>query len=691
MKISIVKCIYALIAFFVFSSCTENIAKETEPIPQGKDAVLLLDIKVERNGMMENSSKAVDATNLPNEGTDSNYKVKDFWIFEYNSSGKLIASEYQTIRDVSENVKTYANLKLPTSGETYSCVLVANTHDGSFPELLKNAATLDALKEYGKKITGFSSLYSDGSDLYMNGIAANITSTTAKVDFTVHRNVAKLTLDLTNNASSKVVITSVQVRNVPERLIYADQLWQSDTEDGTTISSGVDDCQYIDLPIDNIYLEEGEKQSFIYYLPRNQKGKGNASNVKDKNKNAPDNATYVEIYGIDTSNGSTLRYRFYIGEDMVSDFNVKPNYHYTLPITIKAAGDVAADSRVESFESANCYMIDPNTTDRVHYVPINRVNEFWGHYGSSEPLDANTEWTADVIWNDQSEDLISFCRSDGAEVNAITLDNKGFMPISFKVKGKEGNVLIGVKKKGETDYLWSWHLWITSYNPDEDSNCLYDNDNSDYYMDRNLGALENSMNKKAYGFFYQFGRKDPIPHDEINGYSYSNNIETIQNYGVSVKKPNAFIYTGSLDTRNWATDGTSSNPWNNPDWNTSSTKSFFDPSPAGWHVPDACDFFRKEVKFSSDENIASITDSKGHTSYFPLTGGHNYSSVSGSSGSPSNNGMHYVGERTYYWTNNCSDDNNAHYLCVFLDNKSSYFATGSKGYGLSVRCVRDKK
>lgn len=679
MKKSLIKYSYLFVIFILFSSCSENLYEQLKSDINAKDVQLSLDVKIEKDGL-SSQTRALDE--IPNEGTDLDYKVKDYWLLEYDETGKMIASAYKTVDGNAEEVKEYVSLKVPKGEETYHCVLLANTHDSSFSDLLEHAQTIDGLKNFGKKISTFNSLY-NSSDLYMNDVK-KITKGTTAVSFTAHRNVAKLTLELKNAESSNIIITSVQIRNVPERLVYADQLWNSDAAIGVAT-----DCSYINFPVDHVYIQENECKSFVYYLPRNQKGTVNDTDVKNKTKNAPQNATFIEIYGINKADNSTLQYRFYPGKDMVSDFNICPNFHYTLPITIKAAGDATSDSRIEQFESSNCYMIDPRSTQQIHYLPINRINEFWEHFdeNASHTIQTNTEWTADVIWSDE-KDLISFWEQDGTE-NATAIGGQGFMPIPFKVKEKEGNVLIGVKKKGTTEYLWSWHLWITSYDPNVDSNCIYDSSDQDYYMDRNLGAMANSMNPEAYGFFYQYGRKDPIPHENIDGYSSNDFFSTSQDYEVSVEYPNKYIYTGSSDTMNWALTGNTSSNWNNPAWNSKNTKSIFDPSPKGWHVPEfdkMFNFFGSKIEKSSDESVA-ITDINGHKSYFPYTGGHNYSSINGSS-SANGDGKHYVGQRFYFWSSTGDNSGSAHYITYIGGIGSS---GNSKGYGLNIRCVRDKK
>ena len=95
-------------------------------------------------------------------------------------------------------------------------------------------------------------------------------------------------------------------------------------------------------------------------------------------------------------------------------------------------------------------------------------------------------------------------------INNGVPDADGF--VSFKVdKWQEGNmILAGKDAKG--DIIWSWHIWFT----DEPQMMK---SNSFVVMDRNLGATNAPVSStepagsglyETYGFYYQWGRKDPF-------------------------------------------------------------------------------------------------------------------------------------------------------------------------------------
>lgn len=100
-------------------------------------------------------------------------------------------------------------------------------------------------------------------------------------------------------------------------------------------------------------------------------------------------------------------------------------------------------------------------------------------------------------------------------------DQDGF--VSFEVEAmKEGNmILAGYDAKGEI--IWSWHIWLT----DEPAMMK---SNSFVVMDRNLGATfapegttepTGTNLTETYGFYYQWGRKDPFVVPGTAVYKYS--------------------------------------------------------------------------------------------------------------------------------------------------------------------------
>ena len=96
--------------------------------------------------------------------------------------------------------------------------------------------------------------------------------------------------------------------------------------------------------------------------------------------------------------------------------------------------------------------------------------------------------------------------------------------VSFKVENfSEGNmILAGYDVRG--NIIWSWHIWMTDSPQMRKSNAYV-------VMDRYLGAtfapddyssftISDGDLKASYGFYYQWGRKDPFPGNSASWYYY---------------------------------------------------------------------------------------------------------------------------------------------------------------------------
>ncbi len=196
-----------------------------------------------------------------------------------------------------------------------------------------------------------------------------------------------------------------------------------------------------------------------------------------------------------------------------------------------------------------------------------------------------------------------------------------------------GNALIALTIDGIV--YWSWHIWYTNYNPNQIIDTLsfgayrveqgeiyeYDNQLSDkttIFMDRNLGALSSAPgDKRSIGLLYQWGRKDPYPGiADFNFLAPQNNIYDAKNGDTPINKniikqfpgdilnlPNAINYPMTIylhdrsDVFNdWYSSVSASSGLavrhhnllcqNNYLWDYQGQKTYFDPCPKGWRVPD---------------------------------------------------------------------------------------------------------
>lgn len=262
--------------------------------------------------------------------------------------------------------------------------------------------------------------------------------------------------------------------------------------------------------------------------------------------------------------------------------------------------------------SANCIMLDPtpktvlNAAFMEYSIPVLHANTFYDTpafatwNGGLSGISGVDAWGVNVIWMDKAN-LLSIVKREGSGTGD---DPDGRFIVRIPV-GNEGNALVGIYKdlnrNGVQDanepWLWSWHLWVTDYNPNrllspgsvsllseegawEVSNgkvhryrdafsitdATYNNGNygtldawtpltglyaGKVIMDRNLGSvsdafppLENNIpfssadvyqrKTPLHVLYYEYGRKDPFLSD---AYRYQENgtaLNTIDFYNQQV-------------------------------------------------------------------------------------------------------------------------------------------------------------
>jgi hypothetical protein len=192
-------------------------------------------------------------------------------------------------------------------------------------------------------------------------------------------------------------------------------------------------------------------------------------------------------------------------------------------------------------------------------------------------------------------------------------------------------------KDASNHILWSWHLWVTEYDPDQwiksgslatpgqtyqvsggqvenygttvwqSGGLLY----GKMMMDRTLGALKRGDAVTPYTrgmLYYEFGRKDPFP-ASLNGTDTiqfaSGRVFRTQKGGAklivnAVLNPTTYYlqYTGTPPSRSWTSDASSTLTSMTYLWYDSNAimtgetspnnlkKSIYDPCPLGWRLPE---------------------------------------------------------------------------------------------------------
>lgn len=247
----------------------------------------------------------------------------------------------------------------------------------------------------------------------------------------------------------------------------------------------------------------------------------------------------------------------------------------------------------KALDLPNSYIINPGHSESI---PVMKGFAVWHQELGKKQEELKGNLKAELLWQSQKELIKNI---------SLTPKNKieeSFFVIETNDNKTEGNAVVAIKLNESV--LWSWHIWITYYEPDDKDGQRI---NGNYiFMDRNLGAL--TCNKDAiysFGMLYQWGRKDPFPGSshlsesynereifDLNGNSASlskikvsieNNLEN------SIKNPMIFYSSGESNDLSKPEDWYSTSPEieNNYLWTKKdNTKGIYDPCPEGWRVPD---------------------------------------------------------------------------------------------------------
>lgn len=683
---------YALLTAFsvclLLYGCIDNDLVNETPLPE-KDSIAVISLNVKQQ-----TSDQV-TTRTPNEND-----IQNIHVLVYNSNGSLTGHGYAT-----------GNILNMEAVKGTGCTIFAIANTGN-PTLFNDgsASTINKLMTLtSRELVLANGVFTNGLEndnyLLMSGCLTNVTLGLSNIinDLKVKRIVSKI--NFTINAINGITITGYSIKNLPNKefLIahpYINELSPDDLTPGTDAATAW-------LSPNAVSLSNVTTHSFNFYMYENRRGGrklvnggiGNDAEQKEKAKYAPDNSTYVEITakGSLTSPNMDARftsavYRIYLGADNSKNYNVARNCNYTITANIKSATDI--DTRVTKVSlPSNCYIVKPNS-----YVmfPVFTVNS------SKQRVSIGSNWTAELLWTDKSNYL-----TPSGTVKTVTAQLTDGT-ILVETGSTEGNAVVVAKVDGVI--VWSWHIWVTRYDPNI-TNKLF---NSNTFMDRNLGAKDStSQNVSSLGLLYQWGRKDPFPGASgitslINTSIYgplnpllqmilAPNTRDLQhpdlalplnNIDNSIKNPLLFYYTTST------TGGANKYDWYSTTgehddnlWGATGSKSVYDPSPEGWRVPKSgtgtaspWNGITNSVTFNYGYNWTSSIG------WYPATGYLDYNS-----GSLMNTGIYGI-----YWSASVNNETDTYsfYFSSSVVRTSNLKATDNnkgtyRSYGFPIRCVKE--
>lgn len=527
-------------------------------------------------------------------------------------------------------------------------------------------------------VTLTSQRYSGSADLcYKTGITAS--STSGSVSFTLNRAYAKWVFNFTRDASCTGTCAVSKIKIAHADVISSNTLNLLTGQYGTPDAGSKGSVTIDNVDISGI-VTGGTQTANVLMVPA--------------------------LSGASLSGDITLTFTV-DGTEMTT--TVSPSQtclaagsQYILNVTIANTPTVT--------NTANSYIIAPILSLRI---PVN-VKGNGGDVAGTGLSTTHTAASVGILWQ-TSPGLISLSNfSAGAQTVKITAGSSSGNAVIAAYDGPNatGNI------------LWSWHIWVTDYNPDSSpvANGNIYTYNNYIWMDRNLGATTATpANVNTLGLLYQWGRKDPFPgpsnYKDVPSGSYSSLpiynssgvlltegtptggtginsvvVSVVNNLNNSILHPMTFYCcvnpTESETTLDWYTATNDHAYQNDALWGssdptvTSTNKTIFDPCPPGWRVPawrnniSPWNCFTKETFLWSDTNY-SRTYTNG--TFYPAAG-YRYS-TSGA--------LSYVGTVGNYWSASVSSSIDDSYDLHFTIDILNPFGFNWRAPAYSVRCVRE--
>ena len=313
-----------------------------------------------------------------------------------------------------------------------------------------------------------------------------------------------------------------------------------------------------------------------------------------------------------------------------------------------SAGELSKEIIVVQSSGSNSYIASVGGSVQIPVASANSVGDILG---------SASDYKIQILWQNGSNISLG-SPTDNLSKSSILNITSG---------ASAGNAVVALTKKGggigmvggiaPDSVVWSWHVWVTNYNP---STAIAPSNNGYNFMDRNLGAAATGATASAYGLYYQWGRKDPF----ITG-QFITEVPTSDNLDVAVKSPNIF-YTPAVSPYDW----TGTTQYNSL-WNTSGgEKGPYDPCPFGWRVPPAGN--------GADSPWNGFTGNSYNGITLPLAGGLRMSDGQ----------LSEAGSQGYAWSSSSSGSEAAvfKFTAGMAVQAQSYRANA-----YPVRCVKDEK
>ncbi|MCQ2184885.1 MAG: DUF4906 domain-containing protein [Bacteroidales bacterium] len=479
----------------------EVIYEQDTPVRETVTPVLALD--VDSSSELKNLSYSINSPLLKQAaGADDSAAgtkvpsevLTDGYVFQFTSQGLMLAKESFSLVP-GEMLRPRL-----TTGLCQTIYVITNCGSLDLSSVV-DLASFESLTYDAEKILEEDDIPYVGS---AKGVDIEAGSSTP-LGISLKRIVSRIEVNYTFNVSG-VILESVSLMDAPSSVTFA-----SPSADGisTFYPEAILESNFknIDVPVDEQHRTSG---SLSWYVSDNIRGAIPEYTLEQQKNaaNAPSKSTYVLFTGTEPATGNTYRYSLYPGGDVCGDYNLRRGNTYKMNVAISDKG-AEVDSRVEVdvppviivheySDPANCYVVKPGGEVVIGYREgaDGKKNSYTS---GADVADACIVWQTKengaLALGKQSE-VLSFSRDESLGDDLLTVKTAA-----------EGNALVAVRD-ASGNILWSWHIWVTDYDPEE----TYLDYNNTIWMDRSLGALNSARDKsRTEGWLYQWGRKDPFP------------------------------------------------------------------------------------------------------------------------------------------------------------------------------------
>lgn len=301
----------------------------------------------------DGSSKVIPATGMHEDD------MANIWVLQFNTAGSCVRSVYYPAYNPDNFPVTLSN------GTAQTVAFVANTFDANlFKDYAGTWNAFSALTKTVAEATVHTGTGSGDRYLVISGIyKGDITAAGLPTAVQMKRAVAKVrfTWSVALPTGEAFVPKSIQVCNAASKQAYMEP-------SATAVYPAAVTGNFAVYAATN----NPAAGSYTWYVAENTRGTGTGSTSFDKTEQtAPSGqgqyCTYIDLRGEYTfadGQKADLSYKFYLGADVIADYNVRRNNIYDM--TVRITGANAADARITITSAAGNWGFDTDTPGNVN-------------------------------------------------------------------------------------------------------------------------------------------------------------------------------------------------------------------------------------------------------------------------------------------------------------------------------------